>query len=258
LPLLHPFALSKVGEVCCGYFEVEPLVTKIICSAAFALMLAPSTVLAQNFDMANTAFNNSDFATVLSELTPLAENGDAEAQYTLGIIYSQGQGVLQDDAEAVKWYRRAADQGYVLAQGNLGYMFSKGRGVVQNDGEAMKWFWMAAEQGQGSAQYNVGLRYHKGQGVLQDYVEAKRWYRMAAVQGIAQAQHNLGYMYSTGKGVTQDYVTSHVWFNIASANGHEGAGVNRDELTKQLSPADVSTAQRRARVCLETNYQNCD
>ena len=74
------------------------------------------------------------------------------AQYALGWMYYKGRGVPQDDAEAVKWYRRAAEQGLARAQYNLGMRYSNGRGVPQNDAEAVKWYRRAAEQGHADAQ----------------------------------------------------------------------------------------------------------
>jgi TPR repeat protein len=71
----------------------------------------------------------------------------AKAQDNLGWMYKNGRGVVQDDVEAVKWFRKAAEQGYPAAQDNLGWMYKNGRGVVQDDVEAVKWFRKAAEHG---------------------------------------------------------------------------------------------------------------
>ena len=78
------------------------------------------------------AYESKDYATALKLWRPLAEQGDAQAQYNLGIMYDNGQGVPQDDAEAVKWYRKAAEQGIAKAQYNLGVMYANGRGVPQD------------------------------------------------------------------------------------------------------------------------------
>ena len=68
-----------------------------------------------------------------------AEQGHATAQNNLGVMYTKGSGVPQNDQEAIRWYRKAADQGYVIAQYNLGWMYDNGRGVPQNDQEAIRW-----------------------------------------------------------------------------------------------------------------------
>ena len=86
-------------------------------------------------------------------------------------------------AEAVKWYRKAAEQGLALAQYNLGVSYANGLGVSQNYTEAVKWYRKAAEQGYAAAQYNLGRCYANGQGVPQSFTEAEKWYRKAAEQG---------------------------------------------------------------------------
>jgi len=98
-----------------------------------------------------TAYNRDDYATALREWTPLAKQGDARAQYNLGVMYDNGQGVSQDYKTAVKWYKLAAEQGYAPAQFNLGFMYDEGQGVPQDYKTAVKWYRLAAEQGNYSA-----------------------------------------------------------------------------------------------------------
>ncbi|MFO7642063.1 MAG: serine/threonine-protein kinase, partial [Candidatus Competibacteraceae bacterium] len=93
------------------------------------------------------------------------------------------RGVAQDDAEAVRWYRRAAEQGDAEAQANLGWMYLQGRGVAQDHAEAVRWYRQAAEQGFSKAQFNLGWMYAEDRGVAQDYAEAARWFRQAAAHG---------------------------------------------------------------------------
>ena len=76
-----------------------------------------------------------------------AEQGDAFAQYSLGLRYVDGRGVAKDDAEAVKWYRKAAGQGNADGQFELGYMYESGRGVAKDEAEAAKWYQKAAMLG---------------------------------------------------------------------------------------------------------------
>ncbi len=180
-----------------------------------------------------------------------AEQGNASAQYNLGLMYDNGQGVTQDYAEAVKWYRLAAEQGDADAQYNLALMYRDGQGVTQDDAEAVKWYRLAAGQGVAQAQYNLGWMYDNGQGVVQDYAEAVKWYRLAAEQGYAQAQNNLGVMYDNGHGVVQDYISAHMWFNIAAALGNKKGKENRDIVAKKMTPADISKAQKLAREWME-------
>jgi hypothetical protein len=109
------------------------------------------------------------------------------AQELLGVCYERGTGVVQDEAEAVRWYRLAADQGNARAQVNLGVRYQNGTGVAQDAAEAVRWYRLAADQGHAEAQYNVGTVYQNGAGVPQDSAEAARWFRLAADQGNALA-----------------------------------------------------------------------
>ena len=91
------------------------------------------------------------------------------------------------------------------------------------------------------------------------HTEAARWFRLAADQGDADAQHNLGVMYyADGEGVLQDNVTAHMWFNIAGANGAEDGRDDREIIERKMTPADISEAQKRARICMASNYTDCE
>ena len=84
---------------------------------------------------------------------------------------------------AVQWYRHAAEQGNAEAQSNLGVMYAKGEGVPQDYKMAVQWYRRAAEQGNASAQFNLGVSYAEGEGVPQDYVHAHMWTNIAASGG---------------------------------------------------------------------------
>ena len=152
------------------------------------------------------------------------------AQTVLGLMYSSGLRVARDDAEAVRWYRLAAEQGNATAQTALGDMYSSGRGVAQDDAEAVRWYRLAAEQGDADAQYNLGVRYANGRGVAEDDAEAVRWYRLAAEQGNATAQYNLGFMYANGRGVAEDDAEAVRWYRLAAEQGNATAQSNLDAL----------------------------
>ena len=101
------------------------------------------------------------------------------------------------------------------------------------------------------AQYNLGVMYDNGEGVPQDDIQAVKWFRKAADQGVDRAQFILSLIYEQGLGVPQDYVLAHMWSNLAAARGSELGRKKRDILAKQMTPADVSKAQRLAREWLE-------
>ena len=110
-----------------------------------------------------------------------AEQGNADAQYSLGFMYAHGKGVEKDEVEAARWYYKAAEQGNADAQYRLGLMYANGEGVEKDEAKAVQLFRKAAEQGCGDAQFNVGVSYHYGWGVAKDESEAMKWYRKVAV-----------------------------------------------------------------------------
>ncbi len=197
-----------------------------------------------------------DYAEAVKWFRKAAEQGQAKAQYSLGVMYDDGQGVPQDDAEAVKWFRKAAEQGYARAQNNLGFMYRNGKGVPQDYAEAVKWYRKAAEQGYAIAQNNLGLMYGNGEGVPQDYAEAVKWSRKAAEQGYARAQNNLGFMYSKGQGVPQDYVQAVKWYHKAAEQGYAKAQFSLGLMygTGLGVPQDHAEAGRWYRKAAEQGY----
>jgi TPR repeat protein len=212
------------------------------------------TAFGGQLEDATTAYKRGDYATAFRLIKPLAEQGEAIAQYNLGQMYKMGRGVPQDYAEAAKWFRKAAEQGEAIAQNSLGVTYDKGYGVPQDYVEAVKWYRKAAEQGEATAQSNLGFMYDQGQGVPQNDAEAMKWYRKAAEQGYAAAQYNLGVMYFKGQGVPQDFVLAHMWFNLAvsrfpasEGKDREVAVKNRDIVTSKMTPAQITEAQRLAR-----------
>jgi TPR repeat protein len=125
-------------------------------------------------------------------------------------------------------------------------MYAKGEGVPKDDAEAVKWYRKAAEQGLAEAQYNLGVMYDEGEGVPKDDAEAVKWYRKAAEQGLAEAQYNLGVMYAKGRGVPRNDVAAYAWMNLAAAGGHREAKVQRDRLETGMTREKIAEAQRIA------------
>jgi TPR repeat protein len=162
----------------------------------------------------------------IEALKAKAERGDADSQCNLGFNYINGIGVTQDDAEAVKWFRKAADQGDAKGQHLLGWMYAEGQGVTKDDVEALKWYRKAAEQGNVKGQVSLGIMYNNGEGVTKDHVEAVKWFRKAADQGDAKGQHLLGWMYAEGQGVTKDEVEAVKWYRKAAEWYHKAAKQN--------------------------------
>ena len=184
------------------------------------------------------------------EMVRAAEQGDAQTQISLGVMYATGRGVQRDDAEAVRWFRRAAEQGNAKAQNNVGVMLLWGGNVPFFSSEITEWFQLAAEQGHVVAQANLGVIYSR-RGLLEaaarwyrlaaeqgdahaqcalgvmcekyedDDAEAARWYRLAAEQGDAHAQISLGVMCEGGYGVQPDDIEAVRWYRLAAEQGDE-------------------------------------
>ena len=170
------------------------------------------------FEDAMAAIERGDYTTAFRLMKPLAEQGEAEAQFHLGVMYTIGKGVPRDYTGGVKWFRRSAEQGNVDAQSNLGVLYSSGKGVPRDYAEAVKWFRRSAEQGFVDAQFNLGVHYASGIGIPQDYVSAHMWYNLAASR------------YSASEGKYQ-----------------KEAKKSRDRVASKMTPAQIAEAQRMAR-----------
>jgi hypothetical protein len=163
-----------------------------------------------DFQAGMNAYDREDYAAALREWQPLAEQGDALAQYQVGMLYHKGRGVPQDDAQARKWYAKSA------------------------------------AQGQAKAQFSLGTLYFNGEGGPKDYQQALRWFRLGANQGHALAQTKLGIMYDDGEGVPKDKVQAYMWISLAATNGDKSAPILRDILAKGMTEAQIAKAKKLA------------
>lgn len=194
-------------------------------SAVAALLLLLATPAARaDYATGRAAYDSGDYAGAMREWKPLAERGDALAQYGLGLLFETGKGLPEaDPVTAVEWYEKSAAQGSSTAQSNLGLMYAEGRGVPRDVLRAVELWRQAAASGQPSAQFNLGLTYYRGDGVARDYAEAANWFAAAALNDVAEAQFALAEMYRIGRGVMQNQDTARGWYVKAAANGNEPA-----------------------------------
>jgi uncharacterized protein len=185
-----------------------------------------------------------------------AVKGDADAQDALGDMYYQGEGVPNDFQEAMKWYRKAAEQGDPKAQYHLGTMFDSGEISLMDSAKAdvlakylSKRVILTTSTNPGSKWFNEtpgSSLSAGGNGIPLNYGEAAKWYRRAAEQGDGEGQRNLGVMYGNGNGVPQDYVEAFKWSNLAAAQGNAGGKRNRDYIVNFMTPEQIAEAQQRA------------
>mgnify|MGYP003553681214 CR=1 FL=1 len=178
---------------------------------ALVVSCAAGFVHADIPDEAIDAYQHGDYAKAYALVLPLAEAGDASAEFALGVFYKNGEGVPENQHEAVAWYRKAAEQGHP------------------------------------SAQLNLGLMYYNGQGVPQDHREAVAWYRKAAEQDFSAAQNGLGVLHEHGLGVAANPVLAYMLYNLASAQGYKLAADNRNRIIDRLTRAQLDEAQALTR-----------
>lgn len=224
---------------------IRQAMCRIASALALASLLHAAPALATLADGLD-ALKRRDYAAALKELRPLAEKGDAEAQYRMGLMYEYGAGVPADKAQMVAWLRKAATQGHPAAQCELGILYSLGEGLPHDDAQAVQWFRKSAEQGNATAQYNLGLLIAQGASVAVDKPQAVAWFRKAADQGLPIAQFKLGVAYENGEGVAQDLVLAYASYEIAARNGSQDAVASRDALAAGLAPAQLTRARALA------------
>lgn len=160
----------------------------------------------------------------IATLQQQAQRGDARAMYELADYYLMESRVepLQQglyEAEAMKYYRLAADLGYPPAQSKIGYLHHNGQIVAQNRTEAIAWYLKAAQGGDTLAQYNLGQIFREGDGIEKDFKKAAHWYMRAADSGHMAAQYALGLMYFLGMGVDEDPELGRKYMDMAAQQG---------------------------------------
>ena len=196
------------------------------CCIAVVLVALLSEPAVADYDEGLAAFNAGNYLLALKELNPLAEKGNATAQYFYGFMYSRGLGVDRDYGVAASWYERAAQQGLAKAQNNLGYLYASGLGVKRDMARAAAWYRRAAEQGEAKAQNNLAILYARGDGVngdIPDPVIAVSWFEKAAAQDLADAQFRLAIVTEQGLGTQADAERALSLLRSAADLGHAGA-----------------------------------
>jgi TPR repeat protein len=187
----------------------------------------------------------SQWSDLRSEAAPIAG-----ANFRIGDMYANGNGVPKDTREAEKWYKRGLDvefagarAGWLMAHVYLANTYLQSKGVPLDYGEAMHWMRKAAEHGYRQAQVSLGSMYRDGQGTPQNYGEAMHWYRNAADQGSAVAEWMIGRLYFQGRGVLRDFTEAATWYRRAAERSvpvaqwdlgmmyYHGYGVSKDLAT---------------------------
>jgi hypothetical protein len=211
---------------------------------ALVVLMIVAGIARADVAKAMEAYKKGDYAAAFEKLTPLAEAGNVDAQYQLGLMYGNGLGVPKDPQKATEWLDKATGKFDPGAQFNLGVMYFQGERLPKDYGLAGRWFRKAAERGDPEAQYNLGWMYEKGTGVPQDTAEATDWYKKGAEGGFPLARLTLAKMYRDGKGVPQDPVLAYKWAHLAANQKAQEAVQVRDELAKRMTPTQFAEAIR--------------
>jgi TPR repeat protein len=202
------------------------------------MILFPGTAVA-GLPEGEAAFARRDWRTALRELQPLANAGNARAQYLMGGIALQGASPGQtDEAGAISWYRKAAAQGLAEAQRDLAFLLLNDK--PPKTAEAIAFYRQAAERGDAEAAYQLGVLYDRGQGVRPDAAQRNGWWQKAAERSYAPALLALAEMARAGDGMAKSEPAAAGYYRRAAEAGsgpaaisyaralRDGVGVTRD------------------------------
>jgi TPR repeat protein len=181
----------------------------------------------------------------LDRLSALANAGQPDAELLVGLRYLKGRGVAVNQPEAAKWIRRAAARDPV-AQYWMGQITENGEGVSADAGEALLWYSAAAKNGNRDAMYNLGVANAEGLGTQRDFAQSAYWFTKAASLGVTNAQFNLAVLYERGEGVTQSLPDAYEWYAIAAANGDAESKQRADAIATQVSRSALAAARQFA------------
>lgn len=234
-----------------GWYCVLSLLGLLLLSS-----LSVASTPEEAYQQGQTLAQQQDFAAAIPHYQVAAEQGHANAQFQLGRLYAEGQGVTRDDKQAFMWLQKAAQQGVLAAQNNLGVLYQHGRGTEQDYMSALYWYEKAAKQGAKDAQtnlqmlhsqlyrqyredffhtfgeaqkghmqaqYKLGLMLNNGIGTRRELSEAFKWFQRAARQNHPDSQLKLALLYYHGQGVEQDLAQARYWLEQAALQLHKPA-----------------------------------
>ena len=177
-------------------------------------------------------------------LRQAAAQGDARAQYSIGLRYAEGEGAPQNLTEAARWFERAASAGLAPAQYRLAVLYERGQGVIKDLGRARSWYQAAAEKGNVKAMHNLAVSLSGRQDGDPDYALAAKWYGQAGAYGLADSQFNLAVLAEHGLGMPKNLGAAYQWFALAAKNGDQEAAKRRDLIKPELDAAALAAADQ--------------
>jgi uncharacterized protein len=218
--------------------------------AALFIVITILPAFAQSLERGWDAYLASRYSEAWRELRPLAERGNADAQYYVGTMVQHGHGTRAHARRAAEWYAQAGRQGHSLAQFALGFLLYYGGGdgdgeIYADPGAAAPWLLNAAQRNVVPAQHLVGRMYRDGIGLPANREKALEWTRRAADVGMVPAQFDAGLLLAEQPGLDKA-LEAYKWFELAARAHHPGAAQNRDRLINRLNSQELRQGQAMA------------
>jgi TPR repeat protein len=176
-------------------------------------------------------------ADTFNAMVALANKGDAEAQYHVGMMYNNGIGTQKDPKQALEWFQKSTASNHPLGAYKLGCYYDGQFGVVAADAnEALKYKLISAKAGYSLAQHDVAILY----GRQENFEEAVKWLKMAGDQGYPEALYKLSGSYFQGKGAPKDLSLAYAYFKLSKLAPKK----NVNEMATMLSKPELEKAEK--------------
>jgi hypothetical protein len=242
---------DRVG-VAPAFLKIWPLVLAL--AALFAA--APSAWAATlTYDQALAAYEKHQYAEAKLAFEDLAKTGHAGAQYQLGLMHHQGDGVAPDIREGLRWYRRSADQNFPPALYAIGLLLDQGFGVKENPVEATKHFKRAAELGHPQAQFTYGYMLQQGRGAPKNGPEALKWFHRAAEQGHGIALFGIAICNKRCPNVPPNKAQTHAFLTLAIPILQEGIMKNSAIRMQTATAREMTQAELAQSAKVSADWQ---
>lgn len=216
------------------------LLVKLLTGTAVCLsFLGQVSAQSARYEEAFSAYQSQNFSEAEVAWIELADNGDVNAQYALGVMHLRQEASDSSPAAAFSWFEKAASQGHATAMFNLGVAYWEGTGVEQNKDQALKLWEQSAQKGDSGAQFNLGLAYYIGEERVPDIKIAEKWISLAADQDHPEAKRILGVIQSELNGGKEAIVTTSQTLTEGSAGV---SSVNQAGAKEKLETASLSTS----------------
>lgn len=223
--------------------------------AIFAFAGNPARAATLTYDQALALYEKHDYTQAKAAFEELAKSGHSGAQYQLGLMHHQGDGVAPDIREGLRWYRRAADQNQPAALYAIGLLLDQGFGVKENPVEATKHFKKAAELGHPQAQFTYGYMLQQGRGAPKNGPEALKWFHRAAEQGHGIALFGIAICNKRCPNVKPDKVQTHAFLTLAIPILQEGIMKNSAIRMQAATAREMNQAELTQSAKVSADWQ---